>query len=181
MARFLSRAQLRRGQKKVLHLVGSDVEVSAGDVTQFTHYLGDLIERFENLEELWKLYGDYLVKQNIPRRFKQQGAPLRWAKLSDRYAAIKRRKYGRKPILVATGAMRAGFKYQATKRTLRIVNTVKRPGGAPYWVYHQLGAPKINLPTRPVLQLTRFDYSKLRKLAEAHLRRAQTRLSGAGL
>jgi len=104
-------------------------------------------------------FGAYLVDQHIPQQFEKQGTPKRWAPLSPKYAAWKKRHYGSLPKLILTGAMRDSFTYQVTPRTLRVESKVK------YWTYHQTGTRK--MPARPVVQISQKDRDELRTLTRA--------------
>lgn len=132
------------------------------DLDQFILDLEQMGARGQNMQPALDEVGGYVLGQLIPEQFKKQGTPKRWAPLSPRYAAWKRRRYGNLPILVLTGRMRKGFKIKTGPRSLSIVNTVKRRGGKPYWVYHQYGTR--HMPRRPVLQLRMKDRQELRRI-----------------
>ena len=106
-------------------------------------------------------WGDFLVNDHIKLQFALQGAPTPWAKLSPKYAAWKMRKWGPKPILVASGAMYAGFSATATAFSLTVKNTKK------YWGYHQTGTR--NMQARKMIQLVDEDYRVLRKIMKDYI------------
>jgi phage gpG-like protein len=157
-----------QGRQTVVKLVGADLKVNTGDTTTVLERLERIGGRMRNWQPVLDEFGQYLVEQHIPRQFKAQGTP-RWAKLSARYARWKLQHYGRQPILIASGAMSKGFRWQATKRTLRVINQVSagQGGGEPRWAYHQNGTSR--MPARPMVQLTPKDYELLHTYAAAYL------------
>ena len=172
-----------QGRKTTVKLVGSEVTVrNAIEVDDFVAYLEALGMRFDDFQPVMERFGQYLVEEHIPRQFKQRGTPKRWAPLSPQYAAWKRRHYGNLPILMLSGRMAAGFKYETTKRTLRIINRVaagQRGNKTPRWTWHQNGTATI--PARPMLQINKFDYARLRQFAQAYVTFSSTVRGGGGL
>ena len=68
-----------------------------------------------------------------------------WPRLSDDYAARKAKKYSGRPVLVRTGEMQGGFKYESTGMSVTIYNPV------PHFVYHQSTAPRTKIPRRAMI------------------------------
>jgi phage gpG-like protein len=166
------RLGLSGGKQTVVSLAGVDLYLRFGKLStdDFVHDLNDLGLRMNDMRPVLDRFGAYLTNEHIPEQFRRQGTPKRWAPLSPKYEEWKRRHYGRLPILVLTGQMRAGFRWETGARTLRVVNRVKsgqRGRGEPRWVYHQFGTSK--MPARPVLQVRPKDIARLRELAREHL------------
>lgn len=154
---------IKRGTRTTLKLVGADVAIRTSyDSADIAASLEALSISAKHLQPVLDDYGAYIVDKHIQNQFKRQGTPKRWAALSRDYAAWKLANYGRKPILVLTGRMKAGFKWQATARTLVIKNSRK------YWQYHQDGTDK--MPARPVMQIGKRDRDQLIRIAHRHFR-----------
>ena len=68
-----------------------------------------------------------------------------WPRLSDDYAARKAKKYSGRPILVRTGAMQNGFKYDSTGMSVTIHNT------DPKFRYHQSTEDRKKIPRRAMI------------------------------
>jgi hypothetical protein len=159
-----------QGRKTTVKIVGAEIMLGGGIAkADVIRYLNDLHVRAQDMQVPLQRFGAYLVEQHIPRQFEAQGTPKRWAPLSPAYAAWKRRHYGNLPKLVLTGAMRGGFRWETTPRTLRVINQVKsgQRGGVPRWTYHQLGTE--HMPARPMLQITNKDYARLREIVNLWL------------
>ena len=165
------------GSRTVVKLVGCEVVITASKGSDaVAKRLDDVADNAENFQPVMQDYGDYLISQHIPNQFAKQGAPKRWARLSDKYAAWKRANYGNLPKLVLTGRMRGGFKYETGPRSLRVINRVTAGQGrnkTPRWVWHQDGTE--NMPARPMLQIGKKDHDMLRKFARLRI------ISGEGI
>jgi len=96
----------------------------------------------------------------------------KFAPLSPSYKARKIKKWGRKPILVASGRMLGaltggpGWKHKISKKELRIDLDI------PYASYHQEGTPK--MPQRNFFMtkegtLNKLDYAQLLQLIEGEM------------
>ena len=172
-----------QGRKTTVKVLGADVTVRNGiETDDFVGYLEDLGMRVNDFQPVMERFGEYLVEEHIPRQFKRRGTPKRWAPLSKDYAAIKRRLYGNLPLLVLSGRMKAGFRYEATKRTLRVINRVAAGQGrnkTPRWTWHQTGTE--TMPARPMLQVNQYDYTRLRQFAQAYVTGAVVRQGGGGV
>lgn len=154
------------GEETIVKVLGANISIrrSGDDVLDYLEGIG---LRAKDMQTPLDRFGRYLVEQHIPRQFAQQGTPKRWAALNKQYAAWKRRRYGNLPKLVLSGAMRKGFKWEVTARTLKVINRVKsgqKGRGVPRWQYHQRGTD--NMPARPMLQITEKDRDMLRELAQ---------------
>lgn len=112
--------------------------------------------RLSNMRKPLAATNLYLRKE-IDSNFGAQGTILgsKWQPLNATYAAQKRRRYGSKPILEATGKMRKGFKSSVSPRRLVIKNDVK------YFRYHQSNRPRRILPRRPMLNVSPTQQSKI--------------------
>jgi phage gpG-like protein len=148
-----------RGKKTVVKLTGVEVQMQWASTDEMRDYLQSLSLRAKDLQVPLARFGQYLVEKHIPQQFEKQGTPKRWAPLSPKYAAWKKRHYGNLPKLVLTGQMRESFTYVVTPRTLRVENRRK------YWAYHQTGTR--TMPARPPLQMTTKDREQLRELVRA--------------
>ena len=182
MAKSLGFSQ---GRATTVKLVGADIVLRAGakdNVDDVLDYLNALGLRFQDFQPVMERFGEYLVEEHIPRQFKQRGTPKRWAPLNDAYAKRKRALYGNRPLLVATGRMKAGFKYETTPRTLKVINRVTAGQGrnkTPRWTWHQNGTE--TMPARSMIQIGQTDYRRLRQLAQAYLTFASVSQGGVGL
>lgn len=133
------------------------------DIDEWKRDLDHFSEKFEDFSEVFDAFGGYMLG-SIQRNFQAEGRPRRWVPLKE--ATIKQRirlGYGAGPILQRTGALKSGFYFESTKRTFRMGNRRK------YFVYHQLGAPKTNLPKRPMLVLQDRDKAEFTRLARKYL------------
>ena len=71
----------------------------------------------------------------------------RWKARSPRYKKAVKRKYGRlHPVMILTGRLKGNFRKKIPKQHEVVIFNP-----TPYFKYHQLGAPSINLPKRPML------------------------------
>jgi hypothetical protein len=159
-----------QGQKTVAKVIGAELELSSTGYAQvFINDLEALGLRMQDMEPVFDLFGRYIVEQHIPRQFAAHGTPARWAPLSPEYAAWKARHFPGRPILVRSGAMRAGFTWEAHPRSLRIINrvTAGQRSRTPRWVFHQEGTD--HMPARPMVQISTADRTRLRQFAAQHL------------
>lgn len=69
----------------------------------------------------------------------------KWRELNPKYAAQKRKIWGNKPILEASGTMRSLFYSEADKNQVIISNS------APQFPYHQSAATRYKLPRRQMI------------------------------
>lgn len=128
-------------------------------------YLG----RMTDLRPLWAfILTDWqFTQQNL---FMAEGAyegQERWAELSKRYAAWKRRKYPGRGILVRTGAMREA----TTDPDAEITDTsLTITVDSPYAIYHQSSRPRTShLPRRAFASLTGKQKSRWMGFLRRHL------------
>lgn len=152
------------------YVPGGNVIMASDDGAAEMKKLLDLRRtQIENMTPVYQNFGRYLVGFHIPQQYSAGGTPLKWAQLSEKYARYKRRVRPAAPLLVFSGAMRAGFGYEVrAPGDLWITNTQD------YARYHQTGTAK--MPARKWLQMGEADYTHLRKLAREHI----TRKYGAG-
>jgi len=154
----------------VIRGFGVDIQIrTLGN--EFEDLLKMRAEKLRSLRIPLNKFGEYLVDELIPLTFKFQGnrkGGEAWAPLSPRYAIQKRRRWGQKPILIASGRMYRGFSFNATRKNMVIRNETD------YAKYHQFGTSK--MPARKWLQLMKSDYNVLRKNAKDYvLSTAETR------
>ena len=138
-----------------------EIKWSIGGVTQLRRRLHGLALSLSDFTEPLRQVGAQVIYPEIVHQFRRQGQP-RWQSLQERYAARKRRKYGDKPILQATGALMAsltdpqaaGAIYELDPLKLTIGTSLTTPGGK--WnlgLIHQEGAERASIPARPMLRL----------------------------
>lgn len=72
-----------------------------------------------------------------------------WARLSTPYAFIKEKLWGNTGILIASGALRAGWNMYTTADYLIVKNEAQSRRGDYYGAFHQEGTG--NMPARPLL------------------------------
>jgi len=133
---------------------GADIQIRTLS-NEFEGILKLRAERLKSLRQPLAKFGEYIVDEHIPLQYSLMGSPEPWPNLSPRYAIQKRRRWGQKPMLVASGRMYRGFSFNASRKNLVIRNTQD------YAKYHQYGTRR--MPARKWLQLgTRRDYPVLR-------------------
>jgi phage gpG-like protein len=154
---------LRSAKTTTIRLAGCTIHVNVPNTDAWTRYLAELIGRAKDLQPVLETFGAYMVTGSLQRNFEAEGRPAPWAPLSPLYAARKARRYPGRPILVASGQMRAGFQWRATKQTLKIWNT------RPYWKAHQYGYPPHNLPARVMLFLQNADKAVFTRWARRYI------------
>lgn len=155
----------RFGKTTVIKVVGGEVEYRFADNRKT-----DLVRKVEHFGQavrdwspVFQAFGPYMLR-SISRNFEAEGRPGRWAPL--RPATIRERireGYGAGPILVRTGRLKRGFRFEARPRTFRLFNRV------PYYPHHQYGAPRANIPRRQMVVLLRQDQAEFTKIARKHL------------
>lgn len=150
-----------KGRRTVVNVLGGTVGLAFDDEADILRFFEDAEGRLSDLSEPLDEYGRYLVEEHIPRQFKRQGTPKRWASLSKKYREWKEKHYPGRPILVLSGRMKAGFRWKARKRSLQIINrvTAGQKNKTPRWQWHQSGTGK--MPARPMLQVTDKDLAVL--------------------
>lgn len=95
------------------------------------------------MDEVGRDVTKYFGGQVFASRGSVIGQP--WQRLSDRYAAAKAKKWGSKPLLVASGRMQKSFRHKASKMDVTIDNT------APQFKYHQSTDTRYVLPRRAMI------------------------------
>lgn len=105
------------------------------------------------------------------RRFSTEGGEDPWARLSDQYAAWKARHFPGQPILVATGALRAGLTSQGGAGNVRRIDATTMEVGTsdPKAPFHQFGTSR--MPRRQVIDFTGTDERRWQDLAERYFER----------
>jgi len=163
-----------QGRQTIIKSVGGAIKVRFTDPVQAIRYFDSISAALKDLQEPLEEYGRYIVEEHIPRQFEAQGFPQRWPSLKTEYRKWKEKHYPGKPILVRTGRMKAGFSYQVTKRTLRVVNrvTAGQRNRTPRWSWHQEPSEDSPLRARPMLQTTEKDLVILSEHVFDHLEQA---------
>ena len=85
-----------------------------------------------------------LAREDIPRAIAYQFSSNRWTPLSARYAEEKRKKYGSRPILVASGRLIESYHRGGTVSG----NTLFYGSDVAYAKYHQSPEARKKLPRR---------------------------------
>lgn len=113
------------------------------------------VTEFQDFSRMWDDL-ENVLQRNERKLFATEGAHAgqRWARLSERYARAKVRRYGRRKILAASGAMREALTKSGATHALR-AKTDRRfvfgTQGLDYPGVHQNPKPENPLPRRPPL------------------------------
>lgn len=150
-----------KGRLTTVRVLGGTVRLSFGEPADIIRFFDRMGSNLVDLTEPLDKYGEYLVTRHIPTQFERQGFPKRWAQLSEAYRRQKERRYPGRPILVATGRMKEGFRWKARPRSMQIINrvTAGQKVKIPRWFFHQFGTP--HMPAREMLQVTDKDLAVL--------------------
>lgn len=118
-----------------LHRMSAAFDRAGADFTRFGEFL---------FPELVPVFEDHVGKQ-----FRAEGhGPNRgaWSPLTPKYAARKRKVYGQKPVLEATGTMRAALTESSSPFANRAYTATQfnfGTQGVPYASFHQSGTKKM--------------------------------------
>jgi len=156
----------RRGKSTRIRFVGGEMTFSFAD-PQKVEFRQAIQHYGEAARDFSPALQEYLAYQlrSIDRNFRAEGRPQRWAALKPGTVLDRLHEgYGAGPILQRSGKLRRGFKGDVGKRTLRIRNSVR------YFPYHQYGAPKANIPARPMIVLLSQDKAMFTRIMRRHLR-----------
>lgn len=109
--------------------------------------------------------GDYLAAYYANEGIRSAGQVFgtTWPKLSTAYANRKRKLYADAPMMVASGALQAGFRYTAGMTSVKIYNTQD------YWKFHQSTEPRTKIPFRPSAGINRANVEKIKELVTEHI------------
>lgn len=142
---------MRWGKVSRVKFVGGEIafRFSEPGFDDWADAIGDIVKGAKDLTPVFDRFGRYMVEGSFQRNFDAGGRPSRWSPLSATYAKQKRKRYGHRPLLVASGAMRGGFRWDSGPKSLRIWN-VRR-----YFVYHQRGTRR--MPQRMMMVLQTQD------------------------
>ena len=132
----------------------------------FNAALIGVTERVEDMRPVWETVTP-LVFGFFTEQFDSEGAAGssgKWQKLTAKYDEVKRRRWGEKKILEASGALRAAMTGK-TENTLIDITRNEAGWGTSlkYAYYHQRGSPKTNLPRRPIVALSDGQTRRLAK------------------
>lgn len=107
---------------------------------------------------------DYMEDQ-VQENFKSEGGKItnKWQALNPAYAEAKKKRYGNKPILEATGKMKNSFKKLSTSTYGRIWNSTS------YFKYHQSNKSRSKLPRRPMLNIKRANQTEIYKIFNKYI------------
>jgi phage gpG-like protein len=155
----------RRGRDTRIKLVGGEITFSVGDpqMITMTRTLDHYRTSTRNFAPVYEQFATY-HRRSIQRNFAAEGRPVRWARLTE--GTIKdriRQGFGRGPILVRSGRLKRGFRFEWGPRSYRVWNRT------PYFNAHQYGYPPNNLPRRAMLTLLTQDKAQFTRLAREHL------------
>lgn len=127
-------------------------------LTRLNNSVQDLSEVFEALGE------DFRASE--AQQFAHEGYGD-WPPLSPGYAITKRRRWGDKPILQASGALRSAITERWTPGNVTIIKPQEAAFGVnlgkAYPRFHQTGAPRANLPQRKVIHQREGDKRRMTK------------------
>ena len=155
----------RRGRTTRIKLVGGEITFSMEDpqMVKVRRPLEHYRTASRDFRPVYKKFAVY-HERSIMRNFAAEGRPNQWAPLQPATIADRRRRgYGAGPILQRSGKMRRGFAFDYGPRAYTVTNSTY------YWLYHQHGAPKANIPARPMLVLLPQDKGEFTRLARRHL------------
>ncbi|HJN17660.1 MAG TPA: phage virion morphogenesis protein [Armatimonadota bacterium] len=104
------------------------------------------------------------VEDETGHQFGQEGEPD-WDDLEPRYEAQKRKRWGEQPILQASHALMLSLTDRSHKDAVAEVTPLSMRRGTSitvgtgrHWnlgLIHQLGAPRANIPARPMMRIRR--------------------------
>lgn len=116
---------------------------------QFSRRLGGLVTDLKDFSKPLKRIADSLVKTFSNDVFETRGGSIQetWANLSPYTLATKARKGYPLVPLIATGAMKRGFRSAVTSDQAVIGNITN------YFKYHQSNKPRQHLPRRVMMKL----------------------------
>ena len=111
-----------------------------------------------------------MLSEIVVEQFASEGSrSVSWAPLSPRYAAQKQARWGRQPILVASGAMKKSLISKGGAHIARHPDkeTLEFGTQTPYAIYHQTGTEQ--MPQRKILDLMERDRRAIMKLLQRYL------------
>lgn len=155
----------RRGKQTRVKLIGGDLTFSVQD-SQFVEWqlpLDHFSDASKDFSPVFETFSQYR-RRSIERNFEAQGRPEPWAALKP--ATIRAREragYGAGPILTRSGHMRRRFHFVWGPRSYREINRVH------YFPHHQFGAPRANIPARPMIVLLVQDKQEFTRQSRRHL------------
>lgn len=144
--------------------MGVRLHFQGAGMDPFTLELDRFHDRIQNARPAFEEMGR-LVAESMRQQFDAEGGHSgpRWQALSPRYAAWKLAKYGPKPILERTGALRSSLVntpmgvWDITDHGMTVGTDI------PYAHYHQNGAAP-NLPQREIMGP--FNRSEMKEFAK---------------
>jgi phage gpG-like protein len=149
---------------------GAHVSIEVDGKPEFDRTFSRLDANFDDLTPIWPAVRAKFYEIEAQQFDSEggKGGSGRWKALSARYAAQKVARYGDKPILEATGDLRAsltsdgaGSYYWADKQEVAIGTTL------PYAMYHQRGSGK--LPERKPISFSDEQTRDLMKTIQSEL------------
>jgi phage gpG-like protein len=149
------------------------------DASRLEMRLGGLFSGLRDLRPAWgsvhRIFLDFMKR--VFAREGQYGGPV-WVPLNPRYAAWKRRRYGDRPILQATGALYRSFTdeqdpahvYRSGPDFMETGSSVR------YARAHQWGYPPRHLPARPMIrEFTKEEGARAADALLAHVLKSMRR------
>jgi phage gpG-like protein len=135
--------------------------------SRFAEYATDMREAWDDIEQ------DFIEGER--RQFASQGRSGSggWAPLNPRYAAYKRKKYGSRGILVATGRLRSAAIGGSELRRRKEKKLLELEITTPYARFHQAGTSR--MPQRRVIELTTAQKRTWGKIVQKHLVEARNK------
>lgn len=113
-------------------------------------------------DEFWQIEREQFASEG------RAGASGRWKSLTKKYAEYKQKRYGAKPILEATGRLKASLTGRTADTVYNAYEKYMEIGtGVPYARYHYLG--KGRLPERKPISLSEPQKRRLAKRIQSGL------------
>lgn len=134
-----------------------------------TSQVDELAEKMKDMSKPLKEAGDYLMEFFMMDVYGTQGSALgkKWAPLTPKYAAEKFKKWGWRPILVASGKMSESYSLKVASDYLLISNDAKNDRGDYYAAYHQEGTSK--MVARPIMKFPRKQLQGVTDIIVNHI------------
>ena len=125
------------------------INVEVRGLREVRKNLQEMRERAKDLTPAWEEVLTWWATTNV-EQFASRGARWRtpWAPLSPRTLAQKRRQGFLSAPLTRTTRMRAGMTGRPMEHEHLTHNSLSAGTGAAYAKFHQLGAPRVHLPQR---------------------------------
>lgn len=107
----------------------------------------------------------YLVKYYSGVAYASRGSVFgeRWPKLSPAYERRKLKKWGSRPMLIASGEMQANYDFEVRPMSAKIFNN------DPKFKYHQSTEPRTRIPRRATIGVNDTLQREVNKIVNRHV------------